>query len=52
MALEAKRFRHVAVAIPEVRVRCVITVSQSQRARSSSNQMSRITRPSSGWRGR
>ena len=47
MPLEAKRFRHVAVAIPELRVSRSVAVSPASRARSRSSQMSRITRPSS-----
>ena len=47
MSLVAKRFRHVAVAIPEVRVSRVITASLRQESPQPQQKISRITTPSS-----
>jgi hypothetical protein len=47
MPLEAKRFRHVAVAIPQLRVSRSVVVSPRQQSPSRKSQMSRPARPSS-----
>jgi hypothetical protein len=52
MAYEAKGCRHVAAAVPEVRVSAASPRAPASRARSRSSQMSRIAKTLIGWRGR
>jgi hypothetical protein len=52
MPFVAKRFRHVAVAIPEVRVRCGIALSPRQQCPQPQQPDVAYHQTLIGWRGR